>query len=241
MNEYRYFEVVYYDIQEWKGEQILPFFKEGVSGADSIVDQNEESILEWLFKREDFKNLFIPNILSHSKTVAHFLGQQEPFTCEGKKPGDIDLLLADPSKPSESIAIEVKKVKAISIDDDTTKVNGKFKIKKAVVQVNKYHELGFHKCYLMIVVLNDGRLKTTPNVLFRSANTIDVREVYQLPYKEPLNPDIGIIFLNIIQYIDKDINLTGGFELCIDREATSQTQSQELIEKVKSILPKNIN
>lgn len=238
MEEYRHFQVSYYDIQEWSGERVLPFFKEVDSKAQSISNSSEEEILKWLMGRDDFKELFLPNFFKGPCTVNSYLGLKEPFVVNGKKPGDIDLLITDLSKPEEPVAIEVKRVKAVSIDDDSSKVNGKDKIKKGVIQANKYHELGFHKCYLMIVVLNDGRLKTTPNVLFRSAETDNVREIYNLPYKEPLNPNVGVILLNIIQYLDRDINLSGGFQLCVDREAIPQTQSEELTQKVKSILPK---
>lgn len=237
MDEYRHFQVSYYDIQEWNGQRMLPFFKEVDSNAQSISDSSEEQIMKWLIGRDDFKTLFIPNFFKGPSTINSYLGLTDPFVVNGKKPGDIDLLMVDLSKPKEPVAIEVKRVKAVSVNDDNSKVNGKDKIKKGVIQANKYYELGFHKCYLMIVVLNDGRVKTTPNVLFRSAKTDNVRDIYNLPYKEPLNPNVGVILLNIIQYLDRDINLSGGFELCVDREAVPQTQSEELTQKIKSILP----
>jgi len=184
--------------------------------------------------------MFLPDFFDNPNNVKSYFGLTEPFTQKNKKPGDIDLLLVDTDNPDKAIAFECKRVKAVSLENQTAKVNNTGKIKHGVLQVNKYQKLGFHQTYLMIILLDDGRNYKTPNTLFRSSANIDeLKQLYDLPFNEPLNNDTGVIFIIVNQPTGKDINLTGAIGFCLDKFAELHEQKKSLTNKIEELIKQN--
>jgi hypothetical protein len=72
-------------------------------------------------------------------------------------PGDIDVLVCGPQTPARALAIELKRVK-ITPESFETELPGKLPgLKRGVQQANLLGELGFHRAYLLIAVVTDGR------------------------------------------------------------------------------------
>lgn len=234
--EFRIFNMVLYDIQPWKGETKLPFFTESEDNESSVVENTEDQILRWIISHRRLGRFLVEQFFADTTGIRAYLGIKEPFVVANQKPGDIDLLLIHPSMPDRSIAFEVKRVKAVAVNNELSKINGTEKIRKGVIQVNKYQSLGFHQTYLMLIVLNDGRAKTSPNVALRSANTVDVQRIYSIPWNEPMHEDVGIVFVDLNQFTGRAIAQTGSMGVCVDKRAAFLEQTSEFTKRVDGLL-----
>ncbi len=232
------FETVKYDAQLVGDKSRISFFAESEDNSDSVTAITEEAIIKWLLEHRHFKEMFLSKFFKDISSVQTFYGLTDPFVTVGQKPGDIDLLLVNPKDLKVSIAFEVKRLKALAINEERSKVNGVEKISKGVIQANKYQSLGFHQSYLMLIILNDGRLKNTPNVMLRSAKTDDVERIYSVPWDEPLHSDVGIIFIDINQFTGRHISQTGSLGICIDKYARPLEQTHEFTRKVERLFLK---
>ena len=196
---------------------------------------NEEQIVNWLLSEDSFRQILFEPLFENYKTIKSFTELTYPFTTKNKKPGDIDLLLVDPLYPEKAIVFECKKVKAVSQNDKTAKINNLQKIKKGVVQAEFYKHLGFHQSYLIIILLDDGRKYDTPNMVFRTTNMSDT-EFYDIPRNQGLSEDIGIIFIKVEQFTGRHFKLTGSYGVCYDRFANKFEQQIELTDKVSELI-----
>ncbi len=176
------------------------FFTKSDRNDPSVTEKTESDAVQWLFNNRRFRRMFLEDFFSLPDQVKIFYGLQHPFTLSGRVPGDIDLLLVDPTRCDASIAIECKRVKVVSTDA-YPKVNGDgaSKIRHGILQANSYRELGFHRNYLMIIVLDDGRAMTTPNTMFRYSKHYTAETIYNIPWHESLHKDVGIIYVKVNQ------------------------------------------
>src|SRR2546425_5381704 len=79
--------------------------------------------------------------------------------------------------------------------------------------------LGFHRNYLMIIIETYGRSRSTNNVLFRGPTNETWHEIYQFPWRENLDSDIGIIFVKVTQPTGKTFNTMSLVGVCLNKEA----------------------
>ncbi|MEO4005055.1 hypothetical protein [Flavobacterium sp. CAU 1735] len=226
----RIFRKIIYDSQYINGTGEIKFFTGNDENDESVTEMTEDQIIKWLFANSSFRSIFYETLFEDYKTVKYFTEVTHPFTTKNKKPGDIDVLLVDPSHPEKTIVFECKRVKCISQDDQTTKINNLQKIKKGVVQAEFYKNLGFYQSYLMIILLDDGRKYNTPNILFRTTDMPN--DYYNIPTDEGLSEEIGIIFVKVEQFSGRHIDKSGGFGICIERYSNEFEQSAELTNKV---------
>jgi len=231
-----HFKKIIYDTQYPDKNNQLHFFSETNQNDESLTLMTEGEIVEWLFKDSSFTQLFYEDFFLNPRNVNPYFGIKEPFTKQGKKPGDIDLLLVDPDFPEQTIVFECKRVKALSMNKQSPKVNGVKNVKKGIVQAEFYKNLGFHQCYLMIILLDDGRYYETPNVMFRITDVEYLSNLYNIPRELLLNEDIGIIFVKVEQTSGKHIKLSGGYGFCIDRHAKHFDQSDLVTNNVKELI-----
>lgn len=236
MRQLMIFKQMFSDTQFTGGRTDIPFFIESEQDEESVTSMTEDQAVKWLFHNSSFQQFFIKDFFENAKNVKTYFGLSEPFTIKNKKPGDIDLLLVDPDRPDKSIAFECKKVKAYTIDEETAKVNNTEKIRHGVIQANKYQSLGFHQSYLLIILLDDGRHSKTPNILLRNTNMDQLKRLYEIPWNEPLNNDIGIVFINVNQISGNHINQTRGLGFCIDKQAQPLEQTTAMTNKIKELL-----
>jgi hypothetical protein len=127
-------------------------------------------------------------------------------------------------------------VKAIAIDTEKEKVNKIDSIGDGVIQANALHNLGFHRTYLLILVVIDGRNKTDYNVLCRGLSNITFERVYDFPLRDKLNEDVGVIFIEISQPTGKSIDSMARVGICIDKEAKRLEQPLNLTNRIDRLL-----
>jgi hypothetical protein len=233
MNRTLYFETVIIDSENINTRLIYNFFQANDLNEPSITALNEDMALRWLIEHPEFRNFFIHRFLPHCSNVRTFYNLEHPFTSKNKMPGDIDLLIVDPIQPHRAIAFECKRIKVVTLESGIPKVNNAGSLKKGVRQANAYQSLGFHQSYLMIILLDDGRMLGTPNTIFRYNKGESVDSIYDIPANEPLHPDVGIIYVRINQMTGKNINHSISMGFCIDKRAVPLEQTTEMTNKVR--------
>jgi hypothetical protein len=230
------FRQSYYDSQVLTGANEIPFFRESEENSESVTTMTEDQAVKWLLNSFSFRHTFIESFFEKSKNVYSFFGIKEPFVIVGKKPGDIDILLFDKERPDKAIAIECKRLKVTSVDSPLPKVNNSKGIKHGVKQANGLQSLGFYKSFLMIILLDDSRHFDYPNTMLRNSKWHEVEEVYDMPWNEPLNQDVGIIFIKVTQPTGKHFNEMAGIGICIDKKANEQEQTTSMTNKIKELI-----
>lgn len=163
-------------------------------------------------------------------------GVTQPVIAEpSKKPGDIDLLICDGGRPHETIAIQCKRVKIRA----NQRMNKLGNITDAVLQVNRQREMGFHRNYLAILVITDGRSRTENNVVFRGPTIESFSRIYDFTRNQPLHNDVGLIFIEITQPTGKSFRRMYDIGVCIDKEARPLTQSATLTNRIRELMELN--
>lgn len=229
------FRQSYYDSQVLTGPTEIPFFTENDADSDSVTSMTEDQAIKWLFNSFSFGQTFIESFFNSPTSVHTFFGKKEPFVSFGKKPGDIDILLVDKERPDRAIAFECKRLKVTSVETHLPKINNWKGIKHGVKQANGLQSLGFYKSYLMIILLDDSRHFDYPNTMMRNSKWHEVEEVYDMPWNEPLNQDVGIVFVRVTQPTGKHFNEMAGIGFCIDKNANEQEQTISMTNKVKEL------
>jgi hypothetical protein len=196
----------------------------------------EEQAIRWLFQNNTFSKHFLENFITDTTAIRPYFGVTNPFVTGGKKPGDIDLMLVDPMRPDRTMAFECKRVKATSLCKDYSTVNNANGIRKGVLQANALQSLGFHRSYLMIILLDDGRELDYPNTMMRRSTSNNVEDIYEIPFNEKIHDDVGVVYVKVTQPTGKHFDLMGGTGVCIDKEAGRLDQSSEMTSKVVSFL-----
>lgn len=197
--------------------------------------ETEDETVNWLMANNDFRKMLFGKLLPESNSVKYYCGVKEPITIVNRMPGDIDILLYEKEKPENAIGIECKIVKSESLENQPPKINKVSSVqKKGTQQANGYAEIGFSKVYLLIILLDDGRNYTNPNVIFRTIPSEWLNELYGFDWNTRMNDDIGIIYAHVNQFTSNHINQTKGLGLRVEREAIQKTQDDSLTEKIKS-------
>jgi hypothetical protein len=145
--------------------------------------------------------------------------------------GDLDLLIINPDAVQETILIECKRIKVEIKQDQSEKVNKIEYLKELVGQVNNRIKRGFHKVYLAVLIVCDGRNKISNNIFFNHATAKTLESIYTHPYLNKLNTKAGILFLEPSQLTAKDYNQQAGCGIYVIRKPTAQTQPVELTKK----------
>ena len=239
MNRTMIFRQTYYDCQPITGATEIPFFTETNENSERVTLMTEDQAIKWLFKSFSYGQTFAEGFFDNQTIVQAFFGIKEPFVVTGRKPGDIDLLLIDKNRPDKVIAFECKRLKVTSANTYLPKINNVQGIKHGVKQANGLQSLGFYKSYLMIILLDDSRHFDYPNTMMRNSKWKDVEEVYDIPWNEPLNQDVGIVFVKVTQPTGKNYNEMAGIGYCIDKEAKEQEQTTSMTNKIRELLNAN--
>lgn len=210
------------------------FFTDHLDSTSASVTKREETeITSWLLTHQLAKPLILGEITPRYNNPCIRFGVQHPIiTTPNKKPGDIDVLVWDPPNPHQAVAIECKRVKVTAIDTDQDTVNKIQGIGGGVAQANAMKELGFFSNYLAIFILVDGRLRTEYNVVHRGASDQTFHQIYEFPYRGQLSPDVGILFVEIIQPTGKVVDTMGYIGVALDRASVHGPQPTSLTNKI---------
>lgn len=229
------FSSIIYDTQQIGEKDEIAFFIESEINDNSVKSIIEKEAVKLILSPR-FKDTFLSEFFSDKSNLSFHTELQSPFTEQNKKPGDIDLLIFDKRRPDLATAFECKVVKSEILESGNVSINKLVKLQNSIKQVNEYLELGFHKVYLLVVILDDARKSNLPNVALRSSNSSQLSEVYNIVFNESIKEDIGIGFVTISQQTGKSIDSMGFFGVCNDRKAKPREQLTTMTNKIKQNL-----
>jgi hypothetical protein len=227
------------------GTTLATFFHDDSSvNEGSITEKQERDLVNELFAWHHFRALLFKelNIRVDSLCRTHVVS---PIIDNPQvKPGDIDVLICEPGKPNESVALECKRVKVTAVstlDDDVHKIND---IKDGASQTKAMRRMGFHRTYLAVLIQVDGRNRKDVNTLFRGLNssaTYDgeqktLNRIYEFPQRSIFHEDVGFVFVEVIQPTGKSFTKTGGICLRIEKDAKRLEQPDNLTNRITSLM-----
>ncbi len=209
------------------------FFCDSVSeGATSVTYEVEKAIVRWFFSKEFLRQTFLEELRLHIHCRIFFEVDKPIITDRNKKPGDIDVLICEATAPDRAVAIECKRVKCIIQQNGNETVNKIGDIRDAVYQANALQSMGFYKTYLAVFIEVDGRNRRDLNFLGRGLSDEKFKELYDFPLRDKLHKNVGIIFIEIVQPIDRLVNRAAHAAIGILRDALPQEQSSSLVNRI---------
>lgn len=150
--------------------------------------------------------------------------------------GDLDVLIIDPFAPQEAIVLECKRIKVKIEENQYENVNKQKDLKKLVHQTNDRIKRGFHKVYLTVLIVCDGRNKIANNIFFNNPSS-EIREpIYTSHYFDDLDERAGMLFLEPSQLTSKHYTEQAGMGLYEMRKPIPQRQPEELTDKLKLLI-----
>jgi hypothetical protein len=196
--------------------------------APAATDVPEASLCRWLFGvgsslcrvRDELRISPGSKVLFETRTA--------DVAPSARGPGDVDVLLVDRLSPQRAIAIETKRVKVSTHAFHTGQAGKIGELEHGVVQANLLRAIGFHRTYLLVAVVTDGRERTDANFAFRGPPLEMMRAIEAFPAQVKLDSDIGLGFVYVTQPVDKDIQWAGSIGIVIRRDAREREQSANL-------------
>jgi hypothetical protein len=207
----------YFDADDHEEEEII-----------TAKDKVEEEIIKWILL-SDAKNLLLTELGVGHNAFLDYSVKAPIIENPQQKPGDIDLLICDDRRPDRAIAFQCKAVSVVAFSEDEDDVNKLPDIRKGVLQANRQRErFGFYRNYLMVIIKAYGRRRLQNNPLFRGPTPETFKEIYEFPQRESLHPDVGVVFLKIVQPTGKSFNKMVEVGVCLDQEAATLEQPPRL-------------
>ena len=195
---------------------------------ENILNVKESDIIPFILKNFGnslFRSLKIPFVY-------------KPFPNEGKPlidEGDLDLLLVNPKQPQFTYELEFKRIK-IQYDPDLGETINKLKdLELGIKQVKKRLDIGFHKCYLVIVSVFWGEEKEANNVFFKKASSKTLDLIYESDYLKQLDERAGIVGLEVTQPTIKNFNEQCGMPTFVMRQPIPQRQPLVLTDLIERL------
>jgi len=217
----------------------IPFLTGDAEPGDaesSVVTIAEKELVRWLFARKCSNALMCTELKIAEGAQLHFSVEEPVLERRNLKPGDIDFLAVHTERPHEAIAAEFKRVKVTALDEHRERTNKVEGLGRGVSQANALADLGFHKCYLVVVIQVDGRTRTGLNVLSRGVNPQTMRQVYEFPLREGLTDDVGVAFVEVVQPSPRAYSRMAKIGICVDRRARPREQRQDITNRVRALL-----
>jgi len=200
------------------------FYKE-----DNILNVIEPAIVPFILKNFGYSLFKSLNIPLTYKPLPPTIGK--PLIDEG----DLDLLLVNPMQPQFTYELEFKRIK-IKYDPKLGETINKLNdLEKAIKQVKKRLEIGFHKCYLVIVSVFYGEDKDANNIFFKKASGKTLDLIYNSDYLKRLDSRAGIVGLEVTQPTSKNFNELCGMPTYVMRQPLPQVQPLALTDLIEKL------
>lgn len=193
---------------------------------------NEPEFVEWLIKKGHIEKLWSELFPKADCELRYNIELKEPFTVKGNKPGDIDIIAFQ--NVDTAVGIECKIIK---YDFDKQIKNPKHKagafnklngIDKAWVQLEGYKKLGFHKTFLLLIVLDD---QSGNNAAGQLSRKMDSKLIGQFTNLRSDN-DTGVIVFKVSQISKFELDVQNIVSFEVIRQATPILQSSKLTEMI---------
>ncbi|TNF28009.1 MAG: hypothetical protein EP329_18675 [Deltaproteobacteria bacterium] len=207
--------------------------REGEATEDRVTRALESEVVTWCVGDHAARSALLER-LGLSGDVDVYTEVTEPVVrASVEKPGDIDVICL-PRDLRFAVALEAKCVKVSLREDDSHKVNRLGKLRGAVDQANALHGLGFHQTWLWVVLLVDGSRGNAPNPMGRRSDAA-VREVAEAVQAWHLEPEVGLVFSELVQPTALSVNDQGGFMTAVIRPARPNHQGSGLCEQLEEL------
>ena len=199
------------------------FYKE-----DNILNVIEPDIVPFILKNFGYSLFTSLNI---PLTYKPFANIEKPLIDEG----DLDLLLVNPRQPQFTYELEFKRIK-IKYDRQLGETINKLKdLELGIKQVKKRLDIGFHKCYLVVVSVFYGEDKEANNIFFKKASSKTLDLIYDSDYIKRLDKRAGIVGLEVTQPTSKNFNEQCGMPTYLMRQPIPQRQPLALTDIIEKL------
>lgn len=194
----------------------------------SLLKLGEDEAIDWLIRTRRLRML-LNELFEQNQTGVYMAKElKEPFTDPKKIPGDLDIVLY--KNPDLSIGIECKLIKYTLEKEagDFSPFNKLSGIDKGWEQLEGYSKLGFHKTYLLLIVLDDQSTNENLSQVHRTLQNSVITKLRNLDRKS----DSGIIIFFISQISKFDFNVQNVVRLDHHKQAVPYNQSEKLTEMI---------
>lgn len=204
-------------------------------GSKSVTDLEEDVLCRWFFLSLAAHPLLKELCVSPGSHPLFSVSTTSAFP-GARGPGDIDVLIANPQCPETSLAIEVKRVK-IQAATFHTGTPGKLQdLKRGVHQANLLAELGFHRTFLVVAVVVDGRERDYLNFASRGPTSQLAQAIDDFPSRAKLAARVGLAFVEIVQPVDKPITDAGSIGVRVVRHSVAIQQPLSVTAAIARLL-----
>lgn len=154
--------------------------------------------------------------------------------------GDIDILLVPPGLASQSIAVQVKRIK---VQDDTFRTESPNKLQeipKGIRQANLLAQIGFAQVYYFVFVVVDSRLRNGGHITYEGLTSTLRSKLDEVISVNGLEPRVGLMHFDFIQPIDDEPLGAGSYRARLKRLATSAIQPQHITDWITEVASRQI-
>jgi hypothetical protein len=151
------------------------------------------------------------------------------------KPGDVDWLCVDPEQPHPAMAAECKRVKVVALRDGSDHVNKIVSLGDGT-KANSLASLGFHRTFLVVLIVVDERARTEHNVVSRGMAETTFHRIYDFPQRDSLNAEVGVVYIEVVQPSLRSVNIMAQIGVCVDQQAKPREQATELTNLIRDLL-----
>ncbi len=202
--------------------------------AATATDIEEAQLTRWLFTGfAPIRQLALKFGLTPG-TQLYFGADPRTLWKDARGPGDIDVLAIDPARPEYALAIEVKRVKMPASSYWTSMPNKLEGIDKGREQVERLRQIGFHRNYLLIAVVADGRERADVNFASRGPTPELIKAVRGKLHSLEFHPDVGVVVVEVTQPVDKDICDAGAVGIWTHQEGNPVPQNPEVSRSIRN-------
>jgi hypothetical protein len=225
-------------------EVITLFTHDGALSGDRVSKRKEQALVKWLVSNISAR-LLLWEVMGRSPDAFFVTEVHDPFY--GPNEGDIDLLVCDSGAPHEAAVLECKRVKVEVVDAGNDRINKLEEVGRGVQQAKKlYEKFSFSQTYLAVISAIDAANRTNVNVPCNGitsesipnwdTSTTTFRNIVQFPRREELPPDIGIIFIELVQTSGRRFEEQGTLRLCMHHPATPRRQRTADTRKIEKLM-----
>lgn len=200
----------------------------------SIREFTESEIIDFIYKENFYHQLYKEIGLSDSQKITILREQKAPFILnQNSKPGDLDLILHDPEEPEKAIALEVKCVKFKTHNDQVVTTNKEKSISEGITQINEYLKLGFHKTYLLVVLLDESWQQDKPNSISKESGLENAPKLINPRILKNLDKNIGLLYMGVRQITPQSVYSNTRLDIRTIQDAVEIDQDERITEILK--------
>ena len=202
----------------------------------SVTDIPEDELARRLFTEFVTARLITSEFGLITEMQFYFKMDTKVFAPTTHGPGDIDVLGVNTTYPEQSIAVEVKRVKMQSNSYLTSLPNKLQELKRGCEQVGLLREIGFHRSYLLVALVADGREQTEASFPFRGPTPPLVKAVKDKLHSLEFHSDVGVVVVEVTQPVDKKIQDSGAIGIWTHQKVSMIRQPSALTSNIARFL-----